>query len=149
MTLPSHTGLSLSGFVQFVKDDNLAVLATISPDYVPEAALMGVAVSDSAVLIFDAPAGARKLSNIHFNDRVAVVIGWSGGVSIQVEGSVRIVIGDERKHYEEIYASQFPNSQVSSPSFEVFVVIPSWVRRYDATTEPPKCDFAEWLDDQF
>lgn len=148
MSSPNPTGVSLFDFVQFVKDVNLAVLATISPAGVPEAALMGVAVSDSGELIFDTPAGARKLTNINFNDRVAVVIGWSDAVSMQVEGSVRIVTYDERRRYEEIYASQFPNSRVSSPSFEVFVVIPSWVRRYDATMEPPKCDYAEWLDDE-
>jgi len=97
--------------------------------------------------IFDALAGARKLANIDLNDRVAVVIGGSGGVSIQVEGSERVVVNDERRHYEEIYASQFPESRVSQPTFEVVVVTPAWVRRYDATTEAPNCDLAQWLDD--
>jgi Pyridoxamine 5'-phosphate oxidase len=55
---------------------SLGVLATVSPSGAPEAALMDVAVSDSAELIFDTRVGTRKLTNIDHNDRVAVVIGW-------------------------------------------------------------------------
>ncbi len=147
MSQPGVAGLSLSEFLEFVKDENLAVLATVSPDVLPEAALMGVAVSASAEFIFDTPTASRKLTNIRFNDRVAVVIGWRGAISFQIEGSARMVSRDERRHYEKIYESQFPNSRVSNPTFEVVVVTPNWLRRYDATTEPSRCDFADWLED--
>lgn len=59
MSQPGVPGLSLSEFLEFVKDENLAVLATVSPDGLPEAALMGVAVSASAELIFDTPTASR------------------------------------------------------------------------------------------
>jgi len=75
----------------------MAVIATASPSGRPGAALVEIAVSDGGELIFDTPAGARKLANIERNDRVALVIGWNDGVSVQVEGTVRIVTDDERR----------------------------------------------------
>jgi hypothetical protein len=54
----------------------------------PEAALMDVAVSDSAESIFDTPARTRKLTKIERNNRVAIVIVWNDAISIQVEGAV-------------------------------------------------------------
>ena len=105
---------------------------------------MAIAVSDCGELIFDSPAGARKLTNIERNDRVAVVIGWNDGVSVQVEGTARIVTDHERQRYERLYASQFPGSRVTHPSFEVAVVTPDWVRRYDATSDPARSEHASW-----
>ena len=138
-------GLSQSDFVEFVRAAGMGVVATASPSGEPEAALVEIAVSDSGELIFDTPAGARKLTNIERNDRVAVVIGWNEGVSVQVEGTARIVNEYERLRYERIYASQFPGSRVTLPSFAVAVVTPGWVRRYDATSNPAHCEHANWL----
>jgi pyridoxine/pyridoxamine 5'-phosphate oxidase len=138
-------GLSQSEFVEFVRAARMGVVATASPSGKPEAALVEIAVSDCGELIFDTPAGARKLANIERNDQVAVVIGWNDGVSVQVEGTARIVTDDERQRYERLYASQFPGSRVTHPSFEVAVVTPAWVRRYDATSDPARCEHAGWL----
>jgi uncharacterized pyridoxamine 5'-phosphate oxidase family protein len=137
--------LSLPDFVEFVRAAGMGVVATASPSGKPEAALVGIAVSDCGELIFDAPAGARKLTNIERNDRVAAVIGWNDGVSVQVEGTARVVNNDERRRYERLYASQFPGSRVTHTSFEVAVVTPDWVRRYDATSDPAECEYANWL----
>jgi general stress protein 26 len=123
----------------------MGVVATASPSGKPEAALVGIAVTDRGELVFDTPSGARKVANIERNDRVAVVIGWDDGVSVQVEGTARVVNDDERAGYERIYASQFPGSRVTDPSFAVAVLTPNWVRRYDATSDPARCEHANWL----
>jgi len=141
----SSSGLSRSDFVHFVRAARLGVVATASPSGMPEAALVDIAISESAELIFDTPVGARKLTNIDRNDRVAVVIGWNDRISIQVEGRVRIVSNDERLDYERLYEAQLPGSRVSSSSFLVAVITPDWVRRYDATRDPAHCDHADWL----
>lgn len=138
-------GLSLSDFVSFVRAAELAVLATSSPQGKPEAALMGIAVTDKGELIVDMPADARKLANIEHNDQAAMVIGWDAGVSIQVEGRIRVVTGEERTGYERVYSARFPGSRVGDPAFVVAVLAPEWVRRYDATTGPARCDHADWL----
>jgi pyridoxine/pyridoxamine 5'-phosphate oxidase len=118
----------------------MAVVATASTSGKPEAALLGIAVSDAGELVVDTPNNARKLANIAENDQVAVVIGWTDGVSVQVEGRIRVVTGDERRVYERIYTDQFPGSRVTDPGFTVAVVTPEWGRRYDATTEPARVE---------
>lgn len=139
------SSLSRSDFVEFVLAARLGVVATVSPSGTPEAALVDIAVSDSAEMIFDTAAGARKLTNIERNDRVAVVVGWNEGISIQIEGRARIVTNDERLSYERLYVAQFPQSRVESPSLEVAVITPDWVRRYDATVNPALCAHGDWF----
>lgn len=111
----------------------MAVLATASPAGRPEAALLGVAVTDSGELVVDILGNARKLANIERNDQVALVIGWDE-VSMQVEGRIRLVGGDERRACEQVYLDQFPGSRVADPAFAVAVITPDWVRRYDTST---------------
>lgn len=101
--------VSRAEFVQFARAAGMAVVATASTSGKPEAALLGIAVSDGGELVVDTPNNARKLANIAENDPVAVVIGWSDGVSVQVEGRIRVVTGDERRGYERVYTDQFPD----------------------------------------
>ena len=132
--------LSLSAFVEFTRAAGLAVLATASTTAKPEAALLAVAVTDSGELVVDIVGGARKLANIERNEQVALVIGWDGDVSIQVEGRIRLVEGDERRAREQTYLDRFPDSRVADPAFAVAVITPDWIRRYDASTDPPRVD---------
>lgn len=151
--MPGHTGydrrvrdvLSLSGFVEFVRAAELAVLATASPAGKPEAALLGVAVTESGELVVDIARSARKLANIERNNQVAVVIGWADDVSIQVEGHIRLVAGEERRGYEQVYLARFPGSRVADPGFAVAVITPQWVRSYDAGSDPARTAHADWL----
>ena len=131
--------LSLSAFVAFARAEGMAVLATASPAGEPEAALLGVAVTDAGELVVDIVGTARKLANIERNDQVALVIGW-GEVSFQIEGRIRLVDGEERRRYEQVYLGRFPGSRVTDPAFAVAVITPGWVRRYDARTDPARTD---------
>src|SRR5260370_33664012 len=108
----------------------MGVVATASPSGKPEAALVGIAVSDCGELIFDTPAGARKLTNIERNDRVAVVIGWNDGIPVQLEGRARVVNDDERLRHGRLYAAQLPGSPGSHPCFAGAVVTPNEGRPY-------------------
>lgn len=138
--------LSRPEFVDFVRHARLAVLTTASIAGRPEAALMEVAVTRSAELIFDTPFDARKIEHIRHNDQVAIVVGWQAGVSIQVEGTVRIAADKERAYYEEQYLADWPNARVMDRSFAVLVVTPAWVSLYDATPKPPLRRYGIWME---
>lgn len=129
----------------FARAAELAVLATASPAGKPEAALLGIAATDEGELVVDVPDHARKLANIDRNNQVAVVIGWREGVSIQVEGHARVVTGEERRRYEQVYLARFPGSRVTDPAFVVAVITPAWARRYDASVDPARIAHADWL----
>ncbi len=62
--------------VTFIRQRGLAVVATRGPDGAPQAALVGVAATDQAEIIFDTSAASRKCRNIQARPEVAVVIGW-------------------------------------------------------------------------
>ena len=49
---------------QFMKSEQLAVLATVGEDQRPEAALMGFAVTEELEIVFDTVKSSRKYPNL-------------------------------------------------------------------------------------
>ena len=57
-----------------------AVQATVSPDGSPQAALVGIAVTDLFEIVFDSLEKTRTAMNLSQNPRVAFVVGgWTQG----------------------------------------------------------------------
>lgn len=122
----------------------MGVVATTAADGRPEAALVGLAALEDGTLIFDAHLTARKIGNLRRNVRVAVVVGVTGEVSVQLEGSARIAEGVERYELGTAYNSQLPGSRALGEEFAVIAVSVEWVRVYDAGPVPPKITEADW-----
>lgn len=111
----------------------LGVLATHSQNRGVQAALMSFAVTDDGELIVDTEETSRKADNLLADPRVAAVIG-TGDESLQVECHARVVSGDEREKYEQIFDEQLPDAHRVAPEESMFVVLrPHWLRYYDAT----------------
>lgn len=119
-------------FVGFVRAARMGVVATVDAEGNPEAALVDLAVTDDAELVFDTKATARKVANLGTNPRVALVVGWNEGVSVQVEGVAEIVTGAERDTYVQIHQAQLQKSSALRDDFDVVRVVPTWLRHYDA-----------------
>ena len=141
MTPDPHDPASIA---RFVAAAGCGVVATVSPDGSPEAALVGVAALEDGTLIFNTPDAARKVANLRANSRVAVVIGTAGDVSVQVEGDAFIVEDEERQYYGRAYDRRFPGSRALADGFLVIVVRPDWVRVYDAGQRPAVVREARW-----
>ena len=107
----AHNLLSPAEFAQFVRAARMGVVATVDDAGNPEAALVDLAVTGSGEVIFDTRTDARKADNIAFDPRIALVVGWAEGVSIQVEGLADILVGAERAEYGRMYCEQFPGSR--------------------------------------
>ncbi|GAA3110357.1 pyridoxine/pyridoxamine 5'-phosphate oxidase [Kribbella aluminosa] len=123
-------------FVAFVRKAREGVVATVDADGSPEAALVGMAVTDAGDVLFDTYTATRKVDNIRVHERVALVIGWDDGVSVQVEGSAEILSGAERDACGTAYLEQFPGSRALVDGFSLVRVVPNWLRHYDARTDP-------------
>ena len=130
-----HDLMTRDEFVEFVRTAGMGVVATIDATGNPEAALVEVAVTDAAEIVFDTKATARKVANIAGNRRVALVVGWHDGLSIQVEGVADILAGAEREEYGRIYQAQFPAARALLDGFAIVRVTPRWLRYYDARPE--------------
>jgi pyridoxine/pyridoxamine 5'-phosphate oxidase len=136
--------MSPAEFARFVEAARMGVIATADDAGNPEAALVDLAATSSGEVIFDTQADARKVDNIAFNPRVALVIGWSEGVSVQVEGLADILSGAEREEYGRIYLERFPGSRALDEDFAVIRVVPQWMRYYDTRPESFRVAEGQW-----
>jgi general stress protein 26 len=133
-----------SSISAFVRREGRGVVATVTPEGYPEAALVGLGSLVDGTLIFNSNREARKIRNLARNDRVAVVVGVAGEVTVQFEGIATITRDEERDAYGREYDRQFPGSRALDPDFAVVVVRPSWLRVYDTATVPVSISEAVW-----
>ena len=133
-----------AAFAAFVRAHGRGVVATASVSGAPEAALVGIAALDDGTLIFDTYADSRKAANLRHDERVAIVVGTDADVSVQIEGTATITVGEEREQRGAAYNAQFPGARALDPDFAVVVVRPEWVRVYDASAQPAVVTEARW-----
>ncbi len=127
-----------------VREEGRGIVATVTPDGEPEAALVGITALDDGTLIFNVVPWARKLANIEANGRAAVVVGTTARVSVQFEGAATITEGDEAEHFAAEFERLMPGSKSRYEGYEVVVVRPEWLRVYDVSHRPPLVVEAAW-----
>jgi hypothetical protein len=112
----------------------------MSPDGQPQAAVVGFAVSDLLEIIFDTVTSSRKYQNLCHNPRIALVIGWDGEITAQIEGVVDFPAGDERDRIRECYfvACRDGRERLNWTGITHARVRPTWIRYSDFTQDPPR-----------
>jgi len=125
--------------LRFAQRERLAVLSTVSAENLPEAALMGVAITDDFEIVFDTRNVTRKYANLAANAHVALVIGCTNGVSLQYEGVAEELAGEALERYLPVYFAAFPDGveRRAWPGMTYFVVRPKWLRYCDYRQPPP------------
>lgn len=124
---------------KFIASNKLGVLGYLSPDGAPRSALVGIAVAPELEIVFDTVASSRKYASLLANPAASFAIGWSGEVTVQLEGRAFLPVGDELQRYQEIYFAAWPDGRdrLSWPGITHFVVRPSWIRYSDFDQRPP------------
>jgi len=99
----------------------------------PQAALVGVAATDDAEIVFDTSGSTRKVANIEREPQVAVVVGWDDEVTVQCEGAADILAGDELERCQRFYFAQYPDGRERAtwPGITYVRVQPRWLRYSD------------------
>lgn len=117
---------------QFINQHKLGVVATTNEAGRPEAALVGIAVSDKLEIVFDTLTTTRKYHNILHNRKVAVVIGWDNETTVQYEGIAQVLGDDEEaENLKEIYYKAYPDGRERAKTWPGLVhikIIPQWLR---------------------
>jgi GNAT superfamily N-acetyltransferase/general stress protein 26 len=129
--------ISLEQFAAFVADHPLGVVSTRDPARGPEAALVSFAVTDDGAILFDTFVDSRKVANLAADGRVAIVLGCSGPVSIQVEGTAYLPSVEERATWAAEYERRLPGSRATRPELTVVRVEPHWLRVYEVAASGP------------
>ena len=125
----------------FMRSHHWAIEATSSLGNEPQAAIIGIAVTEDLEILFDTLARSRKAANLRANPRIAFVIGgWNDGDprTVQYQGVADFPVGAELEKLKQIYFAAFPDgpTRLSWPGITYVRVKPEWVRFSDFTVEP-------------
>ena len=127
--------------LEFMRTYTNAVQASVSPQGAVQAAVIGIAVSDSFEIIFDTVDATRKVHNLLLNPRIAFVIGgWTPGDerTVQYEGLVDVPEGTELERLKNIYYKKFPTGRLRLgwPGITYLRARPTWIRYRDFNKVP-------------
>ena len=122
----------------FLQKHRLGVQSTVSPEGVPQAAVVGIAGTPELEIIFDTLDTSRKCRNLRADPRIAFVIGWDAEITVQLEGIADEPTGAERDRILEAYFAVYPDGRerLAWPGITHFRVRPTWVRYSDFKVPP-------------
>ena len=129
--------------LSFIQNYRYAIQASVSPSGAPQAAVVGIAVTDSLEIVFDSVDTSRKSHNLRSSPMVAFVIGgYAPGdeKTVQYEGIADLPQGSDLERCKETYYRRFPDGQqrLNWPGIAYLRVRPTWVRFSDFSTDPPR-----------
>jgi len=109
------------------------VIATRGQDGAPQAALIGVAATDQAEIVFHTTRSSRKFCNIVADPGVSLVVGLDDEVTVQVEGVADLPLGEELRRCADAYFAQYPDGRerAKDPDIVHFRVRLTWLRYSD------------------
>lgn len=125
-----------------MQTQSLAVQTSISPSGAPQAAVVGIAVSDAFELVFDTLDTTRKVRNLRLNPKIAFVIGGLGAGderTVQYEGVADEPRDDELERLQQVYFRQFPDGRARQqwPGLIYVRARATWIRYSDFNRTPP------------
>ena len=95
--------------LQFIRRHRYAVQASTAADGAPQAAVVGIAVTDRLEVVFDTLGTSRKAQNLRHEPRIALVVGGDDEQTLQLEGVADEPTGDELQRLKRVYLAAFPD----------------------------------------
>ncbi len=128
-----------AALVQLLRRHKLAVQASVASGGAPQAAVVGIGVSDACEIVFDTLESTRKYENLRGDPRIALVVGWDHEITAQIEGTADFPQGAELERIRECYFVAYPDGRdrLAWPGITHVRVRPTWVRVSDFTRDPP------------
>jgi Pyridoxamine 5'-phosphate oxidase len=124
----------------FLHQHRLAVISTINPTW-PEAAVVGIAVTEDLDIIFDTLSTSRKYANLRADPRVALVI-WHDAVTVQIEGVADLPDGADLDACKRVYFEAWPDGPEREkwPDIAYVRLRPRWIRFSDFGQTPARIE---------
>jgi general stress protein 26 len=125
----------------FLRKHRLAVISTIGATS-PQAAVIGIAVTETLDIIFDTLSTSRKYANLRADPRVALAIGWDAEQTVQVEGVADLPLGADLDACKQSYFAAWPDGPEREkwPDIAYVRVRPRWLRYSDFSQTPPRIE---------
>ena len=123
---------------EFIKAHKIAVLSTVTHDFLPQSAVVGISAGKNFELFFGTFRSSRKYQNLQKNPRVTFVIGWDSGKTVQYEGEAKELTGAAVEEFEKAHLKDMSTAakHVSKEEAVFFKVTPRWVRYADVSKDP-------------
>jgi nitroimidazol reductase NimA-like FMN-containing flavoprotein (pyridoxamine 5'-phosphate oxidase superfamily) len=128
--------------LEFMRAQRYVVQASVSSANSPQAAVVGIVVTDEFEIFFDTLDSTRKARNLRGNPKIAFVIGGSGPDdqrSMQVEGLADEPAGEELARLKQLYFARFSDGPARE-SWKGLIYLrarPTWIRFSDYNRDPP------------
>ncbi|MHB8870945.1 MAG: pyridoxamine 5'-phosphate oxidase family protein [Candidatus Doudnabacteria bacterium] len=123
----------------FISEHKLAVIATVEPHYcLPQAAVVGFSIGKHFELYFGTSVYTRKYINIQKNPRVAFVIGWTKGKTVQYEGEAVELTAEEILEYKQNALGDVPSiaKYIHDEEMVFYKVKPKMIKYSDLSVDP-------------
>jgi pyridoxine/pyridoxamine 5'-phosphate oxidase len=119
--------------IAFLRRHRYAVQASTAADGRPQAAVVGIAVSEELEIVFDTLDTTRKLQNLRKNPKVALVVGWDDEQTVQLEGVADEPRDSELSRLKRVYFDAFPDGPEREqwPGISYVRVRVGWARYSD------------------
>ena len=126
--------------IDFVRRHRWGVVSTVAESGAPQAAVVGIAVTDDLELVFDTLDTTRKAQNLRRDRRAAIVVGWDDEQTVQCEGLADEPTGAELAACQRAYFDRFPDgpTRLAWPGITYFRVRPTWIRFSDVRGPEPR-----------
>ena len=134
--------MTRSELLEFMSSQPLAVQSSVSSSGGPQAAVVGIVVTEDLEVFFDTIDTTRKARNLRRNPKIAFVIGglipgdWR---TVQYEGIADEPTGAELLRLKHLYFKRFVDGPVRQ-SWKGLIYVrarPTWLRYSDYNQDPP------------
>ena len=124
----------------YMRGHKLAVVASVDADGQPQAALVGVGVTDGFDIVFDTLATSRKHANLSADPRAAVTFSGPGERTLQYQGVAHPVsiTGKADALWREAYYAAWPEGpdRLGWPDLAYWRIEARWLRFSDYDAGP-------------
>jgi pyridoxine/pyridoxamine 5'-phosphate oxidase len=127
--------------LRYLRESRLATVATLGADGAPQAAYVGIGVTDDLRIVFDTITSSRKHANLLRDARIAVTVGGPGEKTLQYEGRAGLIAtrGPDGADVREAYYASWPDGRERAAAWADLVywcVTPAWARFTDYERGP-------------
>lgn len=130
--------MNINDVKQFLFQFYDCAIATVNTDSHPEAATVGYTVDENFQIMFATNIGTRKAVNLKSNQKVALVVGFDGPKTVQIEGVAEVVDKEDNKARIEMHLQKIPGAKefADKEGQTYYLITPNWLRFTDYTQSP-------------
>lgn len=121
----------------FLDSFETCVIATMSGDQ-PQAATVGFSIDDNFQVLIASNESARKAQNLKKNAKVALVVGFKGPKTVQLEGVAEKLDQHQGQGRIKLHFEKVPGAKkfAGESNQTYYLVAPTWLRFTDYTQDP-------------